>query len=92
MLAVAADIVSSRCIEAINAKNNTQIKKTMKEEDILYENGELWICESKAYGYILNKNVGTHSVGFLSFSKIEHAKDNCDALAERPDLVAKLIK
>ena len=63
----------------------------MKERDILWEDGNLWIAKFKDQ-FVLYKIGVTHSTGFLEFQNLKQAIENGEALLKRPDLVERLIK
>lgn len=60
----------------------------MKESDILYENGNFWICKAidEKKGYEVYENGITHSVrraivGYTGKTGLDKAKSYCDRLA-----------
>jgi hypothetical protein len=65
----------------------------MKESDIKWENEArgLWIGKTK-YGFTLFKSGSNHATGFLSFDRLDDAIDNAEALKDRPDVLAKLLR
>jgi hypothetical protein len=58
----------------------------MKEEDILYENGDYWLCKARREGYEVYKSGITHSVrcaiiGYEGTKGLELGKAECNKRA-----------
>lgn len=56
----------------------------MKESDILYQNGDLWVVKEKGMYFVMN-DTGTHSesVGNCAWKDLSIAKAYCDYQAKR---------